>query len=177
VEAPLDRPIPPTCRVRDGRDAYLRENGFTLAGYDEPRSKITILGVSFWLPNPPSRRRAIMRHDLHHVVTGYGTDMVGEAEISAWELRRGLSGLGAYVSALVVGLAALGLVIAPVRTVRAWRASAKRVPSLFAGHDDYDALLELDVAELRSRLGAPRDGVATRPRRLHAAAPKASVDA
>lgn len=171
MDAPLDRPIPPTWRVRDGRDAYLRENGFTLAGYDEPRSKITILGVSFWLPNPPSRRRAIMRHDLHHVATGYGTDMIGEAEISAWELRRGLAGLGLYVRALVVGLAALGLVIAPFRTLRAWRASTKGTPSLFAGHDDYDALLELDVGELRSRLGAPREGVATRPRRRHAAAP------
>ena len=170
MQPALDRPIPPEWLVRDARDAYLRENGFTLAGYDEPRSRITILGVSFWLPNPPARRRAIMRHDLHHVVTGYGTNLVGEAEISAWELRRGLRGLGLYVCALVISLAALGLVIAPRRTIRAWRASS-RTASLFPDRDGYEALLELQVGELRSRLAAPRNGVAERPRQLHGAAP------
>lgn len=169
MDAPLDRPIPDDWTVRDGRDAYLRENGFTLAGYDEPRSKITILGVSFWLPNPPSRRHAIMRHDLHHVVTGYGTDMFGEVEISAWELRRGLAGLGLYVRALVVSLAALGLVIAPRRTVRAWRAS-ERLPSLFADDGELEALLALPVGVLRRKLGVPQGGIAI-ARRLHAAAP------
>jgi hypothetical protein len=35
------------------------------------------------IPNPPSRRRAIRIHDLHHLVTGFSTDLAGEAQVSA----------------------------------------------------------------------------------------------
>ena len=48
------------------------------------------------------RQRAVRWHDLHHVATRFGTDNVGEGEISAWELRRGLRGLGPYVGAIVL---------------------------------------------------------------------------
>jgi hypothetical protein len=32
-------------RVRDARDAYLAENGFTLAGYDAAWTEASLLGV------------------------------------------------------------------------------------------------------------------------------------
>ena len=32
----LERPGPAAASVRAGRDAYLAENGFTVAGYDDP---------------------------------------------------------------------------------------------------------------------------------------------
>jgi len=79
--------------VRAGRDAYLDENGFTVAAYDEPRTQASFFGLDFSIPNTPAHRRAIVLHDLHHVATGYGTDLAGEGEISAWELRAGLRGL------------------------------------------------------------------------------------
>ena len=40
-------------------------------------------------PNTDSRKRAVPLHDLHHILTGYKTDWMGEAEIGAWELRAG----------------------------------------------------------------------------------------
>lgn len=64
-------------------------------------------------------------HDLHHLVLGYQTDVIGEIEISAFELRTGVR--TPMVLFLCLAGVALGLVVAPLRTIRAWRsARAKR---------------------------------------------------
>src|SRR5438105_15281405 len=114
--------------VRQARDAYLAENGFTVDAYDAKWTDGSFLGIKLVVPNTPRHRWAIMRHDLHHVATGYGTDIVGEAEISAWELRRGLRGLGLYVGTIVTSIALFGLVRAPRPPVPAWRAATGRGP-------------------------------------------------
>lgn len=170
VDSATATTVPPDWSVQRGRDAYLSENGFSVAEYDAPWTKVAVLGLRFAVPNGPRHRAAIMRHDLHHVATGYGTDLVGEAEVSAWELRRGLAGLGLYVGSLVLGIAAVGMVIAPRRTLRAWRASGSAT-SLFADPAPYDELLALSVGALRARLAVPEQGVAETPRRLHSDAP------
>ncbi len=41
------------------------------------------------LPNISARKRLLPFHDLHHVVTGYRTDRVGEAQLCAWEIGTG----------------------------------------------------------------------------------------
>jgi ubiquinone biosynthesis protein Coq4 len=41
-----------------------------------------------------------MLHDLHHVATGFGTDMIGEGEVSVWETRRRLRPLGQEAAAV-----------------------------------------------------------------------------
>ena len=74
------RPLPADWTVRRARDAYLEENGFTVAAYDAPRTPANILGFTFSVPNPPRHRAAIMLHDLHHVATGFGTDLRGEGD-------------------------------------------------------------------------------------------------
>lgn len=38
------------------------------------------------VPNIQARKRYLKFHDLHHIMTGYGIDRIGESEISAWEL-------------------------------------------------------------------------------------------
>lgn len=166
---PTTEPLPASWSVRRGRDAYLAENGFTLAAYDAAWTAASLFGIPIAVPNTRRHRWAIMMHDLHHVATGYGTDHVGEGEISAWELRRGLGRLGLYVGGIVVSGALLGLLCAPRRTVAAFRAGGSR-PSLFA-QDDVESLLELTIGELRHKLGLPEPGLATAPRRLHALAP------
>jgi hypothetical protein len=170
--ASREQPIPAHWTVVAGRDAYLRENGFTVAAYDDRYTAATFFGVKLAVPNTPRHRWAIMLHDLHHVATGYGTDPVGEGEISAWELRRGLRPLGLYVGAIVLGGALLGLAIAPRRTLAAWRAAPARRSLFHDGPDAYTALLSMSVAELRDKLGVPATGIATTPRALHGAAPK-----
>lgn len=101
------------------------------------------------------------------MVTGYGTDLCGEAEVSAWELRRGLRNLGLYVGSLVVMGTVAGLAIAPRRTLRAFFASGGGRGSLFTEASSYDDLLALRLGELRARLGVPEGGVATQRRGVH----------
>lgn len=170
----LDRPYPADWTVRRARDAYLAENGFTLEGYDAKWTEGAFLGIRMWVPNTARHRWAIMLHDLHHVATGYGTDALGEAEISAWELARRPWRLGPYVGSLVLFGALFGLVIGPQRTIAAWRAS-RRGPSLYAADLaslGYEELLDMTVGELRAMLGVPTHGVADRLRSRHVNAPR-----
>ena len=158
--------------VRAGRDAYLKENGFTIEAYDAKWTPASLLGIRFSVPNTAAHRQAIMWHDLHHVATGYGTDPAGEGEISAWELRRGLAGLDAYVSAIVVSGVVMGLLVAPRRTWRAFQAAERAGTNLFArALSEYDATLDLDIASLRRFLGVPEAGLAG-SHRLHSTAPE-----
>ena len=164
------RPFPAEWTVERWRAEYLRENGFTLEAYDAPRTPASFLGISFGVPNTPHHRWGIMLHDLHHLATGYGTDIPGEAEVSAWEMRRGLRPLGLYVGSIVTAGVLAGIFAAPRRTLRAWRTS-QGGGSLFHDGHSYEELLGLTLAELRTLLRVPRDGLSTRRRGLHSLAP------
>lgn len=175
-----DRGVTSSTNVREALDGYLRENGFTWEGYDAKWTDASFFGVRFRVPNTRRHRWSIMLHDLHHVATGYGTDLVGEGEISLWELRRGLRGLDPYVASIVAAGALMGVALAPTRALAAWRVSGRAQASLFARvrtQAEYEALLAGTVAELRAALGVPDGGVARHPRRLHAYAPRGSAAA
>lgn len=165
-----EEPYPASWTVRRARDAYLEENGFTIAAYDDRFTDAKLLGITFKIPNTAKHRWALMWHDLHHALTGYGTDPAGEGEISAWETRRGLRPLGWYVGTIVVGGIGLGMISAPRRTWRAWKESSGD-ESLFHEPMDYDACLEMTLGDLRERLGIPRDGLYKGKRGVHAGAP------
>jgi hypothetical protein len=169
--------------VRAARDAYLAENGFSVEAYDARWTDASFLGMRFRVPNTKRHRAGIMLHDLHHIITGFGTDLVGEGEISAWEARNGLMALGAYVAGIVMSGALLGLVVAPRRTLHAFRAAGRgRSLFPFARLDElefaaaYERLLSMTVGDLRRDLGVPKQGVATHARRLHDYAPKTASD-
>ena len=158
---------------RHARDTYLRENGWTLEAYDAKRTEASVLGIEISVPNTSKHRWAIRLHDLHHVATGYGTDSVGEGEISAWEWSSGLSGLDLYVASIVVMGTLYGFVLAPRRIVRAWR-SAKSSNLFRPGTDreaSYESLLGLSVQALREHLNVPLEGLARGARYVHVHAP------
>lgn len=160
---------PPT--VRQARDQFLCDNGFTMDAYEAPTVEIPLGPITFRLPNTAGRKVLVRWHDLHHVATGYGTDAVGEAEIGAWELRAGCTNLAGYV---YNGMAvALGLLIAPIRTLRAFFAAAG-ASTLYRVGLSYEEALELPLPELRRRMNVPSEGAARRPPRLHTAAPRAA---
>jgi hypothetical protein len=171
-------PYPGHLTVRAARDAYLAENGFALEGYDAPWTEGSVFGIRLKVPNTRHHRWAIMLHDLFHVATGYGTNAVGEGEISAHELRNAVIPLGPYVATIVFFGTLMGVFSAPRRTWRAWCEAAKtRTPyELYPVEDAkaYEDLLDLTVAELRAMLGIPREGLARSPRGLHAYAPSAT---
>lgn len=99
--------------------------------------------------NTDGRRKAVRIHDLHHVVTGYQTDLRGECEIAAWELA---SGCRRMPAAFILNLAALalGTVVAPVRCARAW-ARGRQTRNLYP-EDTVEHLLPRRVQEVRTAL-------------------------
>ncbi len=52
--------------------------------------RIRIGPIPFAYPNTKARKRLVLAHDLQHLLTGYGTDLIGEAELGAWELGTGV---------------------------------------------------------------------------------------
>ncbi len=176
-EAPIDSRMlqtaetyPPELTLAEARDRYLQENGFTTETYTERWARVPLwFGLHIWVPSPKARQRALRMHDLHHVLTGYGTDLAGEAEISAWEFRRGLGGLGVYVGSIVVMGLVQGMVLRTRRTRAAYDASST-ARSLFDLHYTYEPLLTRTLGDVRQELGIPREGVVA-TRALHADAP------
>lgn len=100
---------------------WREEHGRSASEEDQARVFWVALGsVMVPVPHPGQLRW----HDLHHLVLGYEPDLIGEMEISAFELRTGVK--TPMVLLLCLAGVALGLIVAPLRTVRAWRAARTR---------------------------------------------------
>ena len=153
-------------RVADYVQRYLDENGFTREEYTARTVQLFAGPIAFRVPNPPARQRAVPLHDIHHVVTGFGTDVIGEGEQGAWELRAGCPGV---IPIFLNSIAMLGgFLLAPRRVIRAFR-SGKTAETLYGStRISHEAALEMSLTELRQRLGVPERGVANPDeRRLH----------
>lgn len=149
-------PTPLEETVREGRDRYLAANSLSLDSYDERGFPVYVGRWAVRLPNPG----LLHLHDLHHVVTGYGTGLVGEAEISAYELRAGCRSFIVHV--LCFGAILVAMFVAPRRVLRAWR-RARGARTLYYTDIPYETLLDMSVADLRRRLNLPPDIQETRP--------------
>lgn len=155
-----------TKRVADDVERYLGENGFTHEEYTAPTVQLFAGPISFRVPNPEARQRAVPLHDVHHVVTGFGTDVIGEGEQGAWELRAGCPG---FIPIFLNSVAMLGgFLLSPRRVMRAFR-SGKGAETLYGStRISYDAALAMSLPDLRRRLGVPERGLANPDeRRLH----------
>jgi hypothetical protein len=99
---------PDSCQtLEEARRHYFDANGFAPdGGYGARWVRVDLGPLPFFFPNTGSRRRAVRFHDLHHVLTGYRTDLLGEAQIGAWELA---SGCADHHWAWYLNLAALGI--------------------------------------------------------------------
>jgi hypothetical protein len=150
----------PETRVRDARDLYLRENGFSLEMYRQPTFEVPLGPWNLRLRNPPSRQRVIAAHDLHHVLTGFGTDWIGEIEVAAWECGAGL-GRNPFAWRVCVPFALYGLLRCPRRTWRAWR-RGRGARSLLLGDVSIESLLDLTLAEARRVRGLDETGAVDR---------------
>ncbi|HSY77579.1 MAG TPA: hypothetical protein VK890_12015, partial [Bacteroidia bacterium] len=104
---------PPQQTVKEAMQNYFRENDLGEdGGLNKTWAKIKIGPVYLPLLNIPARRKALVLHDIHHIVTGYKGDWRGEVSISAWEVS---SGCGKLWAALLIDLwaFAIGLCIYP----------------------------------------------------------------
>lgn len=138
----------PDSSMRAARKIYFAINKFgDNGGYDDAWVDFKLGPIPFPFPNTAGRIRAVKVHDLHHILTGYDTDITGEFEISAWELGAGCKD---FYAAWVLNLGGLfgGLLVSPRRIVRAFaRGLASR--SLYGL--PLEELLELPVGQARGR--------------------------
>lgn len=152
-EGTIRSPYADGSSMRDARAKYFAANGFPDdGGYDDPWVDFKLGPIPFPFPNTGPRRRAVKVHDLHHVVTGYATNIVGEFQISAWELGAGCAD---FFAAWLLNLGGMfgGLLIAPRRTFRAF-VRGRRSQSLY-GREDLELLLEKTVGETRAVMHVP----------------------
>lgn len=134
----------------DARGAYYQANQFAPDGGDsEPWVDFKLGPVPMPFPNSDARRKAVRYHDLHHVLTGYRTDIIGELEISGWELG---AGCGSYLAAWVLNLGGLvaGLIAAPGKTIAAF-VRGRRTKTLYS--QPFEPLLGRDVEAVRAEVG------------------------
>jgi ubiquinone biosynthesis protein Coq4 len=132
--------------VLTARDRYLAASGFTTQSYKDPTFNVKVAFLTLRFPNPG----LLPMHDLHHVATGYDSSLLGEAEISVFELRAG-SGTP-LIFFLCCGSILVGLFLSPRRMWQAWKA-ARGTRSLYKTKTPYETLLSMDVAQLRDLIG------------------------
>lgn len=91
-------------------------------------------------------RRGLPAHDTHHMLNGYATHWVGECETAAWELASGGCGFSLTYWVDRMFFLAIALVVAPMRSVRAWRRGWGQ-RNLY--RVDPERLLAMDLDEVR----------------------------
>lgn len=149
----------PTLTLEQARAEYFRFNGFGEdGGYGAKWVDFKLGPIPFPIPNTSQRVEAVRYHDLHHVMTGYQTDFLGELEISAWELASGCADKAA-AWVLNFGGYAGGMLFAPRRTLRAF-VRGRHSRNLYRRRFD-DALLSQTVGDMRRELGLDGEARAT----------------
>lgn len=144
--------------VREARERFLAESGFSLDDYGARWVRLDVGPFAFHIPNTKGRQRAVPLHDLHHVATGYATDIRSEFETAAWELA---AGCGGYLAAWVLNLpgAVAGLLLSPRRALAAWRRgrACRSLYRLLPDGGPLESILDMSVGELRALIGLTAD--------------------
>lgn len=113
--------------------------------------------LRFTLPNPGY----LDLHDVHHMALDAPPTVLGEVQVSAFELRTRIPSF--YVGMYIVGAVLVGLLCWPLRTV-GWLRCYGGCRSFYDEGPRLDAWLARPVSELYDhlRLEAPRGGAKTR---------------
>ncbi len=114
--------------------------------------RVRFVGIPIVFPNFDARRRVLVLHDVHHLLTGYPTTWRGEAEIGAFEIATGCGDLWAAWMFNLGGFL-FGLAIAPVAT---WRAFVRGCHCTNCYGEPEHAVLAQTVAAAKARLGLDR---------------------
>lgn len=137
--------------LRAARAEYFEANGFGEdGGYGKSWVHFRVGPLPVAFPNTAARVRAVRYHDLHHVATGYDTDLRGECEIGAWEIGGSCRG---FVAAWILNFAAFafGLVREPRAVFHAYVRG--RHSRNFYDRPWSEELLEPTVGDARRALG------------------------
>jgi hypothetical protein len=105
---------------------------------------------NFYFPNFDARREAVIKHDIHHLLTGYDTSIIGESEISTWEIA---SGCKKYWAAFLIDTSGVmvGLPFSFPRVFKAF-ARGRRTKNLYHDIFSNETALDMKISELREVL-------------------------
>jgi hypothetical protein len=120
-------------------------------GQSSPHVKIEVTKkISLYFPNFPARRKAIFKHDVHHIVTGYTSTFKGETEIGAWEIG---SGCRRYWAAFVLDMSGVmtGILFNFPGVYKAF-VKGRRTRNLYSNSLIDAEVMNMPVAELRNKL-------------------------
>lgn len=118
--------------------------------------------IHFYFPNFDARRKAVVKHDMHHLLTGYSAGtIIGESEISAWEVA---SGCKKYWPVFLIDTSGmmLGLVINPIRILKAF-SRGRKTRNLYHDLMPDEQALDTPVSELKSLLALDHYPINTSP--------------
>jgi hypothetical protein len=103
-----------------------------------------------YFPNFDIRRKAVFKHDVHHIATGYTSTFKGETEISAWELA---SGCKRYWAAYALDLHAvmIGMIFNPAGVYRAF-IKGRNTKNLYADVFTDEQLIDMPLYEIKESL-------------------------
>ncbi|MFL5752957.1 MAG: hypothetical protein ACJ76F_06080 [Bacteroidia bacterium] len=106
--------------------------------------------LHFYIPNFDARRKAVPKHDIHHLLTGYDTSFAGECEISAWEIA---SGCKKYWAAFVIDTSGimLGIPLNFMGVIRAY-ARGRRTSNLYHDKFSTEEAMDMKISVLRESL-------------------------
>ena len=136
--------------IREARQQFFRTEGLPAdGGYTDPWFDASFGPVSYRIRNFDLRADALMRHDVHHTLTGYATDWRGEVEINAWEFGAGLGNQPWGWVIMLMGFF-FGVLLSPAATFQAF-ARGRRSTNLYRGPLDPD-ILERDLDSVRASL-------------------------
>lgn len=148
---------------RELLDQFYTDNNFGEDGGQSSSSvKIEITPkFAFYFPNFDARRKAVIKHDIHHLLTGYETSLSGESEISAWEIA---SGCKSYWAAFFIDTSGtmLGIPINFLGTLKAF-SRGRKTRNLYHDFISTEQAMDMKINELRQHLQLDQHPIDTKP--------------
>lgn len=142
---------------------FYKENNLGMeGGVDSPSVRIEMTKkIVLYFPNFAARKKVVLKHDIHHLVTGYPSTYTGETEIGAWEIA---SGCTKYWVAWVLNISAMmtGIVFNLWKVLQAF-ARGRRTKNLYHHIISNEEALDMKASELKKILLLDKYPKNTRP--------------
>ncbi|MDB4925827.1 hypothetical protein [Mucilaginibacter sp.] len=102
------------------------------------------------VPNINARKKYLKFHDLHHIMSGYGIDRIGESEISAWELGS-RSCRKPLISIMNLFALSTGFILDPTKVITAFYRGCKSKNLYYLAENISEADIDqLDMVQTKS---------------------------
>lgn len=106
--------------------------------------------LKVYIPNWDARRRGVLKHDIHHILTGYESIMTGEFQIAAWEIASGcIYCPSAYL--LNAGGLVMGLFLYTKKTFQAFMRGCDSI-SLYRWDISDEDMKSMSISELKKMI-------------------------